>query len=243
MRRRESSRGPRRRLRLAAVVLLLAALIVVGTGALYYWTLPGVGDSEARVAHILRSHSGRDARVSPHSRVARAVVAIEDRRFYSHGALDFVAIARAFTSSITAPSADAGGSTITQQLAKALYTSGSASLGGRLKQIALAFKLEQRYSKSQIVEMYFNAIYYGNGLWGVWQASEGYFGKTPAQLDWAEASMLAGLPQAPSAYDPKHHFALARARQRSVLRQLVNTGALGQAQATRSYNELTSLSA
>lgn len=112
-------------------------------------------------------------------------------------------------------SGDAGGSTIAQQLAKNLYT------GSALRDVMLAFKLEQSYSKPRILRMYADAIYFGAGYWGLERASRGYFGKPARELDWAEASLLAGLPQAPSAYDPRTSFARARARQRDVLRALV----------------------
>ena len=85
--------------------------------------------------------------------------------------------------------------------------------------------------------MYLNAIYYGNGYWGEIAAAHGYFGVSPRRLTWAEAAMLAGLPQAPSAYDPKLHLALAKARQRHVLDQLVANGHLTTAAADRAYGE------
>jgi membrane peptidoglycan carboxypeptidase len=92
-----------------------------------------------------------------------------------------------------------------------------------LQHIGLGVKLTLSYSKSHILVMYLNVIYYGNGHWGDVTAARGYLGTSPGRLDWAEAAMLAGLPQAPSAYDPDTHFALAKKRQREVLDQLVVT--------------------
>ena len=129
---------------------------------------------------------------------------------------------------------DPGGSTIAQQLAKQLYPSGSG-FGGTLEQVGLGLKLSLSYSKPRILEMYLNAIYYGNGYWGYLNAARGYFGVDPDRLNWAEASMLAGLPQAPSDYDPILHFSLAKQRQRQVLDQLVANRILPAAQADDAY--------
>ena len=93
------------------------------------------------------------------------------------------------------------------------------------------------YHKAQILDMYLNAVYYGNGYWGDAAAARGYFGTTPASLDWAQAAMLAGLPQAPSAYDPLEHYALAKQRQRHVLDQLVVNHYLTRRQADAAYAE------
>jgi penicillin-binding protein 1A len=131
-------------------------------------------------------------------------------------------------------SGDPGGSTIAQQLAKELYPAGSG-LSGTLEQVGLGLKLSLSYSKPQILEMYLNAIYYGNGYWGYVTAARGYFGVSPSELTWSEAAMLAGLPQAPSAYDPVLHFALAKQRQRQVLDQLVANQILTAAQSDAAY--------
>ena len=134
-----------------------------------------------------------------------------------------------------------GAATIDQQLAKALYVPDDQSVIAELRIAAVAVRFEWRYGKPQILELYLNAIYLGHGAWGVAQASETYFGKPADQLDWAEANLLAGLPEAPSTYDPLANFALARARQRAVLDALVQTGVLSTAHADAAYGELTAL--
>lgn len=134
-----------------------------------------------------------------------------------------------------------GAATIDQQLAKALYVPEDQGLIAELRIAAVAVRFEWRYTKPQILELYLNAIYLGRGAWGVAQASETYFGKPADQLDWAEASLLAGLPQAPSTYDPVANFALARARQRVVLGALVTSGDLSAAAADVAYAELAAL--
>jgi membrane peptidoglycan carboxypeptidase len=191
---------PRRRLRLAVGVLLGAAALALDA----------------------RSHSA-PIHVSRTSKLARALIAVEDERFYQHGAIDPVAIGRAVSSTLTVGSVDPGGSTLAQQLAKVLYVDDRASLLGRLRAIGLAFKLERRYSKSQILDMYLSAVYFGHDFYGIRAASRGYFAAPPARLHWSQATLLAGLPQAPLAFDPLRHFARARSRQREVLAQLVET--------------------
>ena len=223
-------RGRRRLLvaALAVVWLLLAAAIV---SAILLAALPGVGDAQSRVAAILREHGGRSAGLPPPSRVAESVVAVEDRRFYAHHGIDPQSLLRVVGAGLRASGGDQGGSTITQQLAKRIYTGDRGGVMVKLAQLGLAIKLERRWSKEQILGMYLDAAYFGDGRWGVVRASEGYFGKPPQRLSWAEASLLAGLVQAPSAYDPRTHLAAAERRQRHVLDRLVATGTLSPAQA------------
>jgi penicillin-binding protein 1A len=161
--------------------------------------------------------------------VSEAIVAAEDGTFYSNEGIDAPGVIRALWGWFTG--VDEGGSTITEQLAKALYTGGRTSVTDRVAQVALALKLDGHYTKPAILSMYLSAIYFGNGYYGVLAASEGYFGLSPDRLSWAQASLLAGLPQAPSRLDPVQHLALARQRQSYVLDRLVATGVLTRAQA------------
>jgi membrane peptidoglycan carboxypeptidase len=126
---------------------------------------------------------------------------------------------------------DPGGATLDQQLAKVLYTPTGSGLPAKLEQVELALKLDAKYSKAQILEMYLNAVYFGHGYYGLPAASRGYFGRSPAALNWPQASLLAGLVQAPSAYDPLRHLDLARARQAHVLDRLTHTNVLTPTQA------------
>jgi penicillin-binding protein 1A len=223
--RRRAAHPARRRVVLMAVVVLAACAVVLDA------TLPSVGDARRRVAaHHQPLMSGPLPR-----RVAAAVVAVEDERYWHHGAIDPIAIGRATVEGIAHPGRDTGGSTITQQLAKALYEGGADGPLATLRAVGLAFKLEHRYSKAQILAMYLDSVYFGHGYWGIAEASNGYYGTTPQRLTWGEATLLAGLPQAPSADDPVLHFAAARARQREVLRQLVRNHGLTPAQASAAY--------
>jgi membrane peptidoglycan carboxypeptidase len=217
-----------------AVLLLAAALVAAALG--YLLSLPGVGDAEARVQHILRVHHGVDSGMPPPIRLGAAVVAVEDEHFYSNFVVNILDGAARAALATLQTSGDPGGSTIAEQLAKQLYRTGGG-LGGTLEEIGLSVKLQTHYSKRRILEMYLNAVYYGNGFWGDEAAARGYFGTSPNSLSWAEAAMLAGLPQAPTAYDPELHLALARKRQRHVLDRLVETHVLTSAQADAAYGQ------
>ena len=156
-----------------------------------------------------------------------AVVATEDERYYRHHGVDILGVARALPYDVVHLSLAQGASTITEQVAKLLYLGGSDRTPWRkLEDAALAVKLEGRYTKEQILDAYLNSAYFGEGAYGATAASERYFGIPPRALDAAQASMLAGLIQAPSAYDPMRHPELARSRQVDVLRSLVRTGFL-----------------
>ena len=163
------------------------------------------------------------ARVSPLLR--EAVVATEDERFYRHRGIDLVGIIRAIPFDLTHLSLAEGASTITEQTAKLLYLGGNDhTIWRKLEDAALAVKLESRYEKEQILDAYLNSVYFGEGATGVYAASERFFGIAPARLDLAQASLLAGLIQAPAAYDPALHPLAARERQLDVLRSLVRDG-------------------
>jgi len=211
-------------------LIVVVALIVAGAGV-YYAALPGVEDAEARIHRRLRTHAGVETGKLPR-RIAGAVVAVEDRRFYDHGALDVRALLRALETGLTQQGVDPGGSTITQQLAKLLYPT-AGGIGGGFHDVAIATKLERRYSKTEILEMYLTAVYLGDGQYGVRKAATGYYGRRAEQLSWAQASLLAGLLQAPTAYEPRGHFARARQRQREVVAALLATRRLSTRQARR----------
>ena len=220
------------------VGLLVVVLVVAGAG--YELALPSVNNAEQRVAAVVRAHNGELGRLPLPTKLAEAVVAVEDEHFYSNVFVNVVdGMGRAALASIRRRG-DPGGSTISQQLAKQLYPHGPG-LGGTIKEIGLGVKLALTYSKHEILLMYLNAIYYGNGYWGDVAAARGYFGKSPYRLTWPEAAMLAGLPQAPSAYDPVYHFALAKERQRHVLDQLVVNHFLTPGEADAAYRAPLSL--
>lgn len=167
-----------------------------------------------------------------------AIIAVEDHRFKEHGAIDIISIGRALVSNIQAKELNEGGSTITQQVAKNLYFITEKNFVYRkIAEIFLAFDLENNYSKDEILELYFNTIYFGEGYYGVREASKGYYKKEPKDLSLYEASMLAGIPNAPSVYAPTVNPDLAKSRQGKVIRSMVDYGYLSQEEANKLEEE------
>jgi penicillin-binding protein 1A len=158
--------------------------------------------------------------------VPRATVAIEDRRFYEHGGLDAEGIARALWANVKAREVVQGGSTITQQLVRNLYISRERTVERKLKEACLALKLNRAWTKKQILTVYLNRVYYGNLAYGIEAASQTYFSKPARALTLPEAALLAGLTQAPSAYDPIVDPRRARARRDTVLRAMLDNASI-----------------
>jgi penicillin-binding protein 1A len=151
----------------------------------------------------------------------KASVAIEDRRYWQHGGVDYVGIARAAWKDVTAGRAVEGGSTITQQLVRNLYTGSEKTFNRKIKEACLAIKLSRKWSKPKILDEYLNTVYYGNHAYGVEAAAQTYFSKHARQLTLLQAALLAGLPQAPSDYDPFHNPQAALDRRDEVLKALL----------------------
>ena len=206
-------RAFKRRRKLWLVTALLVGVFAAGRRSPPGATSPDATGLGERVQARLRATGGRPvvvSRVAPWLR--DAVVATEDERFYRHHGVDLIGVLRALPYDLVHLSFAQGASTITEQVAKLLYLNGNDhSLWRKLEDAAVAVKLEGRYDKEQILGAYLNSVYFGEGAYGVWRASRRYFGVSPRSLDLAQASMLAGLIQAPSAYDPFRDPALARA--------------------------------
>ncbi|MEE0435308.1 MAG: biosynthetic peptidoglycan transglycosylase [Peptococcaceae bacterium] len=166
-----------------------------------------------------------------------AVVATEDHRFYDHHGFDVIGTTRALLHNALAGELREGGSTITQQLARNLYFTQEQSLSRKIAELITAIQLERHYSKSDILALYINTIYYGDGYYSLAEASWGYFGVAPVNLTNGQATLLAGVPNAPSAYAPTVNYDLARQRQQQVLAAMVNEGYLDETTATTIYNE------
>ncbi len=226
-----AARRPSLLRRLLVAVLGVVLMAAAGFGVLLLLT-PGVGDAPARVA----AHTGAGGLLTgpPPLRVQQALVATEDSRFYSHSGIDVLRSLRATAGPLLGQS-DPAGATLDQQLAKLLYTGGRRSFTDRVEQVALAVKIDHRYSKPQILRLYLDTAYFGHGYTGITAAARGYFDRSPQNLTWSQASMLAGLVQAPSAYDPLAHYTLARSRQRHVLDRLVATHVLTRTAADAVY--------
>ena len=174
------------------------------------------------------------AGISPH--LLRAIVSIEDRRFFAHNGVDSFRVVGAAWKKLLHFRAAQGGSTITQQLARQSFLTPDKTLRRKLKEAVLAARIEDQYSKHEILELYLNKVYFGEGLYGAEAASQGYFGKPASDLDVAEAALLAGLVKSPSAYAPTTNLERATARRNVVLEAMLDQDAIDRAtwqQATR----------
>lgn len=160
-----------------------------------------------------------------------AVIAVEDHRYYDHGAIDPIGIARAFYTNIRDGQFDEGGSTITQQVAKNIVFNQDKTLLRKLGEVFAAYDLEKNYSKNEIFSLYVNSSYFGEGYYSIYEASKGYYQKEPKDLTLSEASMLAGVPNAPSVYAPTVNPDLAKKRQKHVLNKMVEYGYITQEEA------------
>ncbi len=261
-RRRASRRGGLGRQWLRRILLLTTVGLVtllLGTGTLLYsyaGELPSLDHLSAQNlpqttriyardgVTLLEERYQQQRTVVPLNEIAwdlrHATIAIEDKDFYNHGAVNPVRMLAAGVYDLLHQQAAQGGSTITQQLVKNYLLGASASsrsLDRKARELVLAIELERQYSKDQILEMYLNTIFYGNQSFGVEAASQTYFGTSARKLDLAQASFLAGLPQRPTYLDPflPDGFAHARGRQRDVLDAMVRDGYVTAAVANKAY--------
>ena len=166
-----------------------------------------------------------------------AVIAVEDHRYYDHKGIDIIAIGRALLNDIRARELIEGGSTITQQLAKNMYFTQDKTLTRKIAEVFMAKKIESNYNKKEILELYVNYIYYGSGYYDIKSASLGYFDKEPQDLTEGESIMLAGIPNAPSVYNPKVSPKLARERQKQVIDKMIKYGKLSEGKADEILSE------
>ena len=245
---------------MVAPAVLLALLLVVLPGVLYVWAgLPSTSNLSTarlplstriydRTGTILlaeihqgseRRHIVRLSEVAPAMR--QATIAVEDRTFYQHGGLNLLRTGQAGLEDLLHLRFNQGGSTITQQLVKNIYLSEDRSILRKLDEAILAVEVEHQYSKGQILEAYLNRVFYGNRSYGVEAAAETYFGKPASRLSLAEASLLAGLPQAPTELDPYTNPSGARLRQRVVLDAMVKAHDITSAQARTIYAQKLAL--
>ena len=155
-----------------------------------------------------------------------AVLSVEDKRFYDHPGIDPIAIGRALINDIRAGSYVEGGSTITQQLAKNQYFTQDKKMVRKIAEMFMAFKIESVLDKDKILELYVNSIFFGNHYYCVADASWGYFGKAPSEMNFDECTLLAGIPNAPTNYNPVASPELARERQAQVIEKMIKAGFL-----------------
>ena len=192
--------------------------------------------------HVLIGEFGEERRDVVHiAEVPRymkqAILAIEDARFYDHGGVDLAGIARASLAALSNGHATQGASTITMQVARNFFLSSEKTFTRKIYEMMLAYKIEQELTKDQILEVYMNQIYLGQRAYGFASAARIYFGKDLRQVTLAEAAMLAGLPKAPSAYNPVVNPARAKVRQQYILQRMLELGDITQAQYDAAVNE------
>ncbi|MDR3564660.1 MAG: transglycosylase domain-containing protein [Negativicutes bacterium] len=198
--------------------------------------LPAIGGTWERVHRVFALKDAVQAKVDKQNYtrlkdipliMQQSIIAVEDNRFYSHSGFDIEGILRATLVNLQTGALQEGGSTITQQLVKNLFLTQERTWGRKAEEVVLAVDMELRYSKEEILELYLNTIYFGSGANGITNAAKVYFGKTPASLTLPESAMLAGLPNAPSAFSPYVDLAAAKQRQAVVLAAMVRYGYIG----------------
>ncbi len=202
------------------VTVLCAAGVLVFQGYQLYREALEKAPLEVRVAEVRSQEDYTKFEDLPKT-YRDAVVAVEDHRFYEHGGVDPVAIGRAVWIDLCTMSFAEGGSTITQQVAKNLYFTQEKKLTRKIAEVFMAWDLEKLCEKDEILELYVNSIYFGNGCYTVKAASISYFGKGPAEMTDHESTLLAGIPNAPSVYDLTENPDLAAQRQRQVVAMMV----------------------
>ncbi|MDO4481669.1 MAG: biosynthetic peptidoglycan transglycosylase [Bacillota bacterium] len=213
------------------LVILLAVYVGIKAGAVcldgynMYKSAMETQSMESRVEEV-RAGTSFVGVENVSDNFVKALVSVEDREFYDHGIVSIKSIARAVVTNIKAGEYIEGGSTITQQVAKNLCFSMEKKLSRKVAELFAAKNLEDNYSKDEILELYINIIYFGDGHYGINDASWGYFGKAPAELTLDEATLLAGLPQAPSAYALSTNREKALKRRAEVVEAMVSNNVI-----------------
>lgn len=218
------------------IVIIVGSIIFLNGYKLYKTTLDNLSLSD-KITQIKNNENYVYISDVP-DYYTNAIIAVEDHRFKNHGAIDIIAILRATVSNIQAKEFNEGGSTITQQVAKNLYfISEDDVISRKIAEALVAFDLEKNYSKDDILEFYINTIYFGEGYYGIKEASNGYYKKEPKDMNLDESTMLAGVPNAPSVYAPTINPDLAKSRQNKVIRSMVEYGYLSQEEANKVLNK------
>lgn len=212
------------------LVGLSISLIFIGNGYNMYKTAIEETPLEEKVEEIREKENYTTIEEMPQMYI-NAVISVEDKRFFTHPGIDIIAIGRAALNDIKAMSFVEGGSTITQQLAKNIYFTQEKKITRKIAEVFMAFDIEKAYDKNEILELYLNTSYFGDGYYTVKEASRGYFGKEPMEMDDYECIMLAGIPNAPSVYAPTKNLDLAKQRQRQVAEKMIANGYLTEEEA------------
>ena len=220
---------------LLLLILSITALLV-GKGYEMYREAIKETPLEEKVNEIKSRENYTELSELPETYI-NAVISVEDHRFYKHSGIDVIAIGRAVVNNIKTMSFAEGGSTITQQIAKNEYFTQEKKMTRKIAEVFMAFKIEKNYDKDEILELYINTIYFGNGYYNIKDAAMGYFGKLPKDMTDSECIMLAGIPNAPSVYAPTENPDLAKQRQKQVMLKMIKYGYLTEEEAEKIINE------
>lgn len=225
--------------------LLLILIIIIIVGSVFYMNGKKLYDEQLskislsdKIQSIKTDNNFVPINVLP-AYYKNAVIAVEDHRYKNHGAIDIIALGRATISNIKQRDFKEGGSTITQQTAKNLYFITEDDVASRkVAEAILSFELEKKYSKDEILELYINTIYFGDGYYGIKEACNGYLNKEPKDMTLYEATMLAGIPNAPSVYAPTANFNLTKSRQKKVVSSMLEYKYISQSEADNLNKEI-----
>lgn len=212
-----------------SIILIIGAILVYQGHNMYKNAIETV-DLEEKLRQIQAKENFTYIEDLPKEYI-NAVIATEDRRFYKHNGIDIIAIGRAIITDIKEMKFVEGGSTITQQVAKNIYFSQEKSAIRKIAEFFMAIQMEKVYDKDEIFELYVNTSYFGSGYYCIADATKGYFDKKPSEMDLYDSSLLAGIPNAPSIYDPTKNPDLAMQRQRQVLLKMVDNEYLSEEEA------------
>lgn len=207
------------------LILTSLGLLIIGNGYNMYKEAIQEMPIQEKVEEIRQKENYTKLSELPQIYI-NAVISVEDHRFYEHPGIDIIAIGRAIINDIKAMSFVEGGSTITQQIAKNEYFTQEKKFTRKVAEVFVAFELEKQYTKNEILELYINTIYFGNGYYNIKDAAKGYFEKSITNLSDSECIMLAGIPNAPSVYAPTQNPELAKQRQKQVAEKMVKYGYL-----------------
>lgn len=220
----------------ALLILILIgislSLLVIGNGYNMYKEAIDKISIENKVKEIQSKENYTRISELPQMYI-NAVISVEDHRFYKHPGIDIIAIGRSVVNDIKTMSFAEGGSTITQQLAKNIYFTQEKKIERKIAEVFMAFDIEKRYNKDEILELYLNTSYFGDGYYTVKEASIGYFGKEPIKMSDSECIMLAGIPNAPSVYAPTKNPELAKQRQKQVIEKMIKNKYITQEEADK----------
>lgn len=218
------------------LILLSIVLVVVGQGYDMYKEALEKTSLEQRIADIRKKENYTNIEEVPKMYI-NALISVEDHRFYTHKGIDLIAIGRALINDIKAMEAIEGGSTITQQLCKNIYFTQEKKLTRKIAEVFMAHKIEKNYNKNEILELYLNTSYFGDGYYTVKEAAKGYFNKELSEMTDYECILLAGVTNAPSVYAPTKNPELARKRQKQVIEKMIKYKYLTEEEAERIINQ------